>query len=1177
MCAFLCVCSMESVYDHDYLNFDPKTNTIWPGTPTDDCGKTKGPNSSGNLLSTQKESNVNIKDGDNLSDGEYDNLQDFTGNQEYMNVSEAISGLLDQKSSTLEAGVVDTSGNEDNKNLVTAATEATGSSYAEERGDKTHTREQQEESGPVPGKETGSLQLSGSLLPSQPGQDSGSPPIPQVSPKPLVKKRNIQASHPPPLTLPAYSSTPPNPLVSSEPSPATSVSSSSSSLSPSSASERSPPSGPKRAKPATPVRRSSLNYKSPSTCVASYDGSQTPPATLRSPPVTAQANSKSQKPVSRSPSIKHRAKLLEKSMSSSDVVKDTEAKAEDQNVAEAKVISISKPDDYSSPNNNSQVNELHSKPPLPVLPEKPYHMEIQVPYSKPNVSTQPPSQTNPSSNSEKDGGEVDSSGHLGEHVDQLAAVRSPTTTTLLPTAVLHLASPVDHSPQDSGTSSTSSRQKRPRLSQIKSKLAQKKEVEVEDERTSEGSEAGSVDEVFSPGPQTSAEATPTGRPNLATIKKRLRGKGSSSVDGDGRTAQSNPQSSLPIGVSPSSSINIPPVPPKPPSHSAFKRGSAPASVINQTLDSDRLNEWNTRRQKRMEERAGNGMEEAPPPLPERTPDMFKALPTANPNVRARDYFNVQLPSPSAKEQATHKPAAPVDSSTVTPNPEEAARPGPKKKKGSYLLTKVKKEDKTAQGETTSPTKKVSSKKEEPAKTKEQKSPTKRASTKSEESTTKKEHTSPIKKVFKTSPVKYPFQKIKNKSQASSKKKDSEVQTKAKFIVISNRPLPTLPGHSPNPSAVPKHTDDDYEDFGFDSVEVGYENYPQLPREAVISSRFHRSQSQEPEIKIHSAPATPIIQGKSQTMGRSSRPVPSQVSPQHPYYIDGYVNSDNLPELSSTFHDRPLPSRPPPAVGGKTKSDDSDYDYPDLRLAGAFSSIPAMRAAMAKYELSKKSFRKPPVESQRTQGSSSLGGARTHLMGDSGRDDDDNFRDRTCSDASSAYVPMDGWFDDGGAYVDSIPQPSLVDVEQLLPPRSQVLKSASDHDIAAGKGGAGAGGEGQGMEEFGTVYMNLPMPEKFSTLPPRNASSQKFHSAASPAHAQIRENDKPVSLDDSHISKYPLTKPRPKMRSATVAAEVPTELHHPYPREAWNKTATPRDMERNVGETGNLPPRNIPRM
>lgn len=533
------------------------------------------------------------------------------------------------------------------------------------------------------------------------------------------------------------------------------------------------------------------------------------------------------------------------------------------------------------------------------------------------------------------------------------------------------------------------------------------------------------------------------------------------------------------------------------------------------------------------EQSVSGGESPPPPIPARTPEMYlKPIPkTAK---LPRNYLNVSLTSPGTAATAAvsltgESPgiAATAATTTTTSGREEKM----KKTLKPSATVKSKKEQKLDQSESEGKMRRLFTKK----------------NTEKQGSTSpKNSNENSPKKRGKKSPKKKPF------------------ITRAKFLNMSIRPLPALPGRHRDADALPDHTEDDYEQFGvLDTMDDMYVNYPRLP----LSSSGRNPP--QPLGDGGAAVRRWSSFGAKDTHGIDNRP-PIQI-PDVPDYIEGYVNTDGLPFATSvqqTVDADNLPPRrlPPP----DEPEDDVDYDYPDLRGAGMFRSVPATQRLMRKLE--------ERIRNDKVDTNMLYNGVRERFTALRNENQDVGLL-RTVSNASSDYVSMDGLVkDDSYVTYDSSQQGKTTG----LPPRHQ-LRSGSLPPASLHEGGMveqpfvplpseEEEEEEQCADEDITVYMNLPMPEKVVAPPPRHSTLPQVKAAVSPSHSgppPVAVKPKPkitrASSDDSKsVTKSP--KPQPKPRSATVlAATQISEFHEgASPSPGWkspqNSSQSPPELE-----------------
>ena len=1155
---------MESVSDHDYLNFDPKSGGVWPEeamyvSPT--CTKAEA-----SIASTSPGHAQEAKsEDDSDSDCDYENMRDFVGDTEYMNIMEIM-----QKNTSKQTCDADSAPASD-------------------------------------------------VLPAAAQKVLSTKPPPTVSPKPSFSSRSKKDQ------LSAMTASLPK---LHDPASTDQLPSTASNLSSSASSANSPPSlarSPselRKTKPPAPVRKSSLNTpntttnsttssSSSSSSNAQSSSSESSPggdivsATSGSPSTAGPGSApKPQRPVARSSSIKQRAKLLEMSMSSpsdststsTEEMPTSSDKGDSNNERDNRNKGLKTPSSLSTVPEHAQLVSVQKK--------------LQAPYLENRDTTTAAAPAAPakeeatwSSNRENDVGTQEVLSQLSEKIPAPAAPKSPSSTTVVattapdsattntnggPSLASDLLSP-SHSKfgasQENGSSEGGNGlQKRPRLSRIKSKLAQRKEAagEVTGKTTSrsyssdacDGEEGGSiaVDEVFLSSPPLSSVKSPD-RPSLAEIKKRVRGGGSSA---NGEETTNN---------SPFRSINIPPVSSRPPAPP--KRGSAPSSVMTEILSPERQRELGAQYGEKNAPHGNN-----PPPIPERLPSTYDdtSSPRATRSLPPRSYHNVMLPLPD--ESSNHTNSSAADSNAKVSD--EVPVPLPKKKKGLYPFIKAKKDEKSPpdvqdQAAKGSPNKKFSAKKEESARDKERPlSPTKKVSKKDEAAKAAKELSKKDGKAAGQKENKSPTKKTVKALAASKSKntgKDQQTKTKAKFMVMANRPLPLPPGHSStDDDTALDHSENDYEKFDFDKDDQDYQNY--LPPEAVGGSpaatklfRRHSLEMQPAPPTVQKSPQTsPRTEWKSSTMVRAKKISAASV------YDEGYVNSDLLPDRPSGYLTPVMPLPPRGGVNAtgtgaammdKVKEDDLDYDYPDAHLTSAFTSRSAQRAAINKLQQLKRLASQQQKLSGTASGnhmttSEKVGGwleGRGLAVKMLGEDGDDAFRDRSGSDASSAYVPMADLYPfNEDTYVNSDMSPPTQEAEvrgQKGLSSLQPHMSSLDHEGLVRVAGKLADSQ---EPQFGgvDVYMNLPTPMMA-------AAPQRTNISAAVSPLPVPTLTKPRSATTATACL-----PKPKPRSVTLAAESPAEFRPPAPREGWNKPSKFQSNAGDVTASSSLPPRNVPR-
>ena len=1126
---------MESVSDHDYLNFDPKFGGVWqeesdvPLPVANTTGRDMDCQSTN--ISEKVSAHGKVDNDDSDGECDYENVKNFMEDIDYMNIGEVLE--LDPAHTSLAA--------------------SSGSSHSSPF-----------ESRKKDGKEGQADIGATTTAMTRDTSESRTPALPKVSPKP-TKKTNP----PPPLILPSSSSEMPSQPPLSVPSPSSSSSTDSSSLPPPSAKEFSATSSQpsprlKKPKPAAPIRKSSLYNNDPSNPLPepTHDD-QRSPSTSANPP-------KPQKPVGRSSSIRQRAKMLEMSMTSS----SSTVSADDSEVSEDSATGqdLRQPDAaipaFKTGNFTTTSLDLPTVPELVnrhVVEDSQVHTQSVASTAPVVVTTQEEASSNPNTNTEqRDMGTSSALSQLSHQAHRLAGMTSPSKASGIPKATFNTTSPrVQASAMASGDTSfsesnsssstdtqvTSDSQKRPRLTHIRNKLAQKKDASEASiigngQSISDADEAGSdVGGVLGSSSQSDSRI-PAKRPNLATIKKRLKEKELVVLKRSDQT-----ESEL-ANVSPFNSINLPPV--QAPA-TAPKRGSAPASSISSSISSERLKEWRTKAQR--SDAGSELLSEVPPPVPKRTGATFQiSSPPIDPVTRHKEYFNVLMKTKN-ESSPNAKPSSPNEHNSITPPSKDSSILSPRKQRN---MTGTDTSDEVAnQHRQPSPRTKTKPMKDD------------------KDQTQKEQQTSPIKKAFV-------YLTVRSKDQTGTKKKpEVETQTRARFIKMANRPLPMLPGHSYEAGDEPDHTEKDYEEFGSNggpTVESEYLNYPHLPTAVAnthSNNRWGRSHSQEPQLpalSTRSAPNSPMIVSRSQTLGRPGRS-PAAAARQS-IDSDGYINSDLLPEpLVSGI---PLPHRAPIPVplnastgttnkkNPKVRNEDSnDYDYPDLRLTGAFSTPGAQQRAISKLEQSKISayeFQQP----RKTQEVRSCGvGSKTSEDGI--REDDASLRDRTWSTASSAYVPMANLYPNNDEDDDDYVPPSSIDIERFRISTSTLNDGGISSEVNEENEDVSQRPEDCNQSE--TVYVNLPTPKRVgSVVPPRAVTSSSM--SLPPRKSSVEDNQTPSS---SSNTKYPVVKPKPtKKRTATIAAILSAELNTSSPHDGWNKTGIDKESEDIV------PPRNVPR-
>lgn len=675
---------------------------------------------------------------------------------------------------------------------------------------------------------------------------------------------------------------------------------------------------------------------------------------------------------------------------------------------------------------------------------------------------------------------------------------------------------------------------RPRLNKIRNKIAQRKSVGLSDDVRSN---------TFSP---TSQAMKAEGRPNLADIRKKLTEHKPNLKESSGAennklppqhvaVSEPSPQHrkvvenkdkgvrsevtpvlvvSQPVPPPPSGRLNLPPLPPK---HVARTKGTAPAVSEKPQqpanvggIGAGSLGEEKVAEEKKEDERKAG--DSPPPPLPVRTSAMFEVRqPLPGVIRKANSYLNVSLDDASDTS---------ISTTPITTTPSVKSKPTTKKKK-TYHFTKLKKDEEVHSG-------------------------TKKEIVKVGE---KKQVSPSTKSSFMGSTVKKTGQAtLKHKTEPQT------VELRADFV---ERPLPELPGQY-NLNSVPDHTDADYEVFGVENAELDYVNHQNLSKDIMASGkdRLVRSRSQEP-VESRSTLSTPTTLLKGHTLGRREcdrRSIPTLQTPTEcPDYIDGYVNTDKLPLVSS----RPQLALPfdedrSPALPLRKHSPDNEdnlhYDYPDLHVVGAF----ARKSVSAK-------LRKFNVSPSHGQGVGRLD--RVSKV-----DDDIH------NDSGSGYVPMGS----NSAIIDAsyVNSDSIQNVlsDMGLPSRT-LHRSTSEHNIVTGEDTSGKEEE----DETCNIYMNLPMPERSIQLPRQHSlPASKKHQLKQPGFSKVPS---------------PSVKPKPcKKLPGTVAATSTHQLISKlsqHPQQGWNSTAARHKvgvtgsvvvMQSNQAEEkeGDLPPRNIPR-
>lgn len=1143
-------CSMETVSDHDYLNFDPKNPSMWLDTTMEDKPIShETANKASQVADSHGQVNSDPVRGSS-SEPEYENLTDYLHEPDHENIKALVQDLPPRvlparvSEKTEENGCQSDDQEMEDKMEDTEGTTKKSTEIAESKRHKLNNMvdamklKKEEVSADVNISQSCYSSTSHDSAQVELTVTHGSLPAQRVSPKPLskLKKQTI-----PPLSL---------------------ASSETTNYTHSNCSEV-------KEKPPTPVRKSSLNkaLKSPSPTL-----NQWKPSAKKIPPTIEG----SPKPQGRHTSIRHRAEQLERAIksgcSSSATAELTASKRNDvmetssDSSKQATVTAVdgaSKASGASSPGGS----DLSSSCSPSRTKEKTF-LKVEYPPST-DVTFGAPTK-HPLTAEGEENSQSNTEQLVENELQEQNEMRSPTTMTTV-------ASPLVASPNGLDSVTTSpNRHHRPRLTQIRNKIAQRKEYEdvCEVKKT-----------TISPRLQSMNKEQ---RPNLADIRKKvmekLNPKETSGAESNKLPMQSvvlcepsqqnqsvtenavtdgNEETPVSVisrpGPPPTSRQRIPPPPPK--YRDTTRRDTASARSEKEepaNVDMGRLGT------KRVEEEV---VTSPPPTVPNRTKAIFEIQPAPpGASIREATYFHVTLRKGSDPSVSA---AAAIGTKT-----EETADSSQKKK---TPFTKVKSEQVDQHNKKKTP---------EVGERKTQVSPTKKS-------------------FFLTSPT-----KKKGQTAASAKQTITESQTvesRANFVVMAARPLPEIPGQSRKPDAVPDHTEEDYEEFVFDNIDIDYENYPQLPKDIFVKKgKAERCRSEEP-MESKSAPSTPAMQMKSSTLGRqenSGRPVPArQTSSEYPDYIDGYVNTNQPPIHRDPVSSRPLPRIPfsSKVTSGKddwsTEGDNLDYDYPDLRLVGAFPNLPARQAALARVWKSQK-LRDSLSTTSSSDGSSvdRVGGGISSVgdvisaSGDGASVGDmleEQFRDRMCSTTSSMYVPMaSGTLDD--SYVNSETIQSLISGHKL--PSRTMHRSASEHNIGAIIDDE----KEEQVEETSTVYMNLPMPEP--------CIRSQHHSIKQQAQTLPRSarTEKSCSLDEgSH--KVPPVKPKPlKKRSAAIAAQqlVPSTKH---PQQDWNSSTTHQKVgvtssivamhsdtkapscltpagraESNKEET-NLPPRDIPRM
>ena len=624
---------------------------------------------------------------------------------------------------------------------------------------------------------------------------------------------------------------------------------------------------------------------------------------------------------------------------------------------------------------------------------------------------------------------------------------------------------------------------RPRLSQIRNKIAQRKSTSVYEDCNLQA-------------------MNKEGRANLAGIRKKLTEhkpdtKESLEVENSkplpqhvvaselsipnriiekkGREAGNKVTSmhaiSQPVSPTPSGKLDLPPPLPSKPLAKSKVTTATTSERTTQSANMGGVGTGRLRKELVVAEEGGWEVSSPPPPIPPHTPAMFEIQqqpPDAN--VKANSYLNVSLIDASDTSIST--------ATTFSINPMETAKSATKKKSGTF--TKSKKEE---VNQNSMKKKIVKQKKEQVAST------------------------------TKSSFLRFPGKKT---GQGTLKQK-TELQTVESRgeVVITEWPLPELPGqHDLN--AVPDHTDDDYEKFAFIKEELDYVNSQQLPNAvmAVSEDRLRRSRSQEP-IATKTAVSTTLV--KNQTLSRredASRPVViRQTSTDCPDYIDGYVNSNNLLIQHDAMSSQPLPTSPFFAKGADKLDDEEEpsYDYPDLHVVGA---------ALANLERLRKIR---PVSSVNSHGTrqvdrkSGMKGANRR-----GRKNvlDNEFGDKN-SNSSSDYVHMANLTDN--SYI-NLDQNATSDMGS---PSCIMHKSTSDHNIVTGEG---TSRKGEGDESHG-VYMNLPIPERSIQLPIRQHSLHTSNKLQT-GHSKVPSvKPKPSKIESDTVATTIMHRQIPKLTGA----------------------------------------------
>ena len=465
-----------------------------------------------------------------------------------------------------------------------------------------------------------------------------------------------------------------------------------------------------------------------------------------------------------------------------------------------------------------------------------------------------------------------------------------------------------------------------------------------------------------------------------------------------------------------------------------------------------------------------------PPVPVRTPAMLETGPKPKPKPRSKksDYTNVVLEGSEPGEPAV---AAENTIARAVPTVTEATATVPKATatvtkatatvtEGAQKTDKPKKSTKGSFFSWSSKDKSVS--------------PKKVLSPKREKIQKKKANTSPS-----VSPEKKPSSLEKATAAAAAR-------SRANFLNMRVRPLPPLPGHNVDPSTLPDHSEDDYEQFSLGTMDDSYVNYPKpltLPTRSELGASSVRRWSSFGSNDVHTT-----------STSRSVRSVDV------PDYIDGYVNTEGVPRQASGkalvgIDRRPLPkipldhseqkdsqdSRAEKEEDEEEKNEKNDYDYPDIHGALMFRNVSATMEWMERLKEKAKVDNMPSSISSllydgaqaRLKKTTTTTAATETLLN---RNEEDGLC-RTYSNASSDYVPMAGNVE--GDYVNN-PHTS-----SWLPPRAAgpsplarpLLQRQQQQEEE----------EKQYAADDISVYMNLPTPEKrpvhSATLP------KKFPTAA----------------------------------------------------------------------------------